>query len=344
MCRLWGISYGPGGPESEDWTPSELAQIMFPALVRGGPHAWGWMSWDGEEVSTTKYPGRCDTPEAMSLMDLDPNAKWIAAHTRMATHGSPEDMRNNHPIKHGKFLGMHNGVLRNHQAILNITGREDPKTEVDSEAIFAAVDHWGHRKGLSKIYGDMVAVYTNLEKSTRTVHIARSSGRPLVFAKTKAGSLIWASEEQAIEATGLEIIGKMNHLGTNRLMRVREGKVVEKTTFKATPEPALPTRTNGQKKGSYSVSGTRSAMMRAGRREYEEAESFIARERSKTRVRATTRKAAVAIDDPVAVVKARKADPDWGLLSDDGKRYWVGTGWIAEREFISMVMDELGWH
>jgi hypothetical protein len=204
---------------------------MFPALVRQGPHAYGWATWDGAGIDVVKYEGRCDTPEAIATMDLNPASRWIIAHTRYATHGSPSDMRNNHPLEHGDFIGVHNGVLRNYAAILAETGRQDPATEVDSEAIFAAVNKWGHRAGLRRVEGDMVTVYTDVRKP-HVVHIARSHGRQLYYARTKAGSLIWASEQQAIEATGLELAGGFSELGRNRLIRVKEGRVCERITFR----------------------------------------------------------------------------------------------------------------
>ncbi len=232
MCRVWGISYGPEGPEAEDWTPSELAQLMFPALVRLGPDAYGWMTWkDGDSfVNSAKFAGRCDSRAALKNMDLDPDARWIVAHTRWATHGSPNQMVNNHPIVHGKYMGVHNGVISNYEQILKQTGREYAGTEVDSEAIFAAINKWGHRAGLLRLTGDLVAVYVNLE-NPRTVHIARSMGRQLFMAKTPAGSTIWASEEQALLGLGIEIT-KPSPVASYRLLRIREGRVAQLVTWK----------------------------------------------------------------------------------------------------------------
>lgn len=353
MCRIWGISYGPGGPEAEDWTPSELAQIMFPALVRLGPHAWGWMANVDGEVVSDKHPGRCDTKKAMAKMNLPENPRWIIGHTRMATHGSPEDNRNNHPLRHGQFMGIHNGVLRNHESILAITGREDEETEVDSEAIFAAVNKWGHRAGLKKIIGDMVTVYVNLEKP-ETVHVGRTQGRPLLWARTRAGSIIWASESQAIDACDL-VDGKHYSLPAHSLYRFRAGEVVKRIRLREQQDignPPPPSRPTGSRKPTnlrgepqrYSVGATRRAMWSAqARAEKERAEAFIERERSQIRVKSAT-KARTSLADPISQVKKTKTDPDWGTVSDDGQRYFVGNGrWVHEREFIAIVLDELGW-
>lgn len=231
MCRILGCSYGPDGPGVEDWTPSELAQIMFPALVGQGPHAYGWMAWHGgPNVNVFKAAGRCDTKKALATMDIRPDAKWFVGHTRWATHGSPENLLNNHPIRHGNIVGVHNGVIRNYRDILAETGRWDEDTQVDSESIFAAINKWGRKPGLNRIQGDMVSVWVDLRKQD-TLFIAKSHGRPLVLARTKTGALLWASEERALEATGIDLYD-FTELGNDRMLEIHEGRIVRRTQLR----------------------------------------------------------------------------------------------------------------
>lgn len=250
MCGIFGISYGPDGPLNEDWTPSEFMQIMFPAIVHRGPHAYGWMYYDGESIRYSKFEGKADTKKALATMHIpDTGIQWLVCHVRYFTHGSPSNPLNNHPIPHGDFIGVHNGVLRNHEAILKQTGREDPKTQVDSEAIFAAVNKWGHRKGLNKIRGDMVTVYANAQKPT-TLHVARTEGRPLVLCQSAGGARIFASEEKVIDACQIEHTDYSN-LSRYRLIRIRTGKVIERINLDHPYQGD-----NGGYHGSMSTSGS----------------------------------------------------------------------------------------
>ena len=219
---------------AEDWTPSELLQILLPASVHRGPHAFGWMycTRDGK-VHYAKYKGRSNTKAAISKMVIrpehEPDVLWIVGHVRYYTNGTPDNMHNNHPIHHKKIVGVHNGVIRNYRDILRDTGRHYPDAEVDSEAIFAAVNRWGHRAGLRRLRGDMVAVYTNLEKP-EVLHLARTQGRPLVFNRTRTGSTIFASEDGILESTGM-VAGAYSALSLYRLVRLKGGRIVERVAL-----------------------------------------------------------------------------------------------------------------
>ena len=62
-------------------------------------------------------------------------------HCRAGTTGDKEDNENNHPIKMGNLIGIHNGVIKNHEVIFEKLGcKRDGK--VDSEAIFRLFEHY----------------------------------------------------------------------------------------------------------------------------------------------------------------------------------------------------------
>lgn len=71
-------------------------------------------------------------------------AKMAIGHCRKPSTGgaaSPDDNKNNHPIKVGDIVGVHNGTLQNHEKIFtNLDCGRDGK--VDSEAIFRLLHHY----------------------------------------------------------------------------------------------------------------------------------------------------------------------------------------------------------
>lgn len=237
MCRIFGISYG--GVEECIGT-AKIARLLYRSLVHGGEDAWGYMLYDGDNVWHYKQPGRVDRKGPMDIISKHMrgnDTRWMCGHVRAATFGSPEENQNNHPLRHGEIMGVHNGTLVNHDDILKITGREDDTVEVDSEAIFAAVNKWGHAPGLRKIVGDMVTVYTDLRKPDR-VHIGRSYGRYLTIGWTENGNLIWATEKQALEMLegfGLKFT-KFSSVQEMRHVVIRDGRIIYRNTYGTPPE------------------------------------------------------------------------------------------------------------
>lgn len=254
MCGIFGISYGPEGPAGEVWTPTEFAQLMFPAIVHRGPHAFGWFSYNPSTgITYDKYVGKVTLKRNADKVLLDDEASWFVCHVRYATKGNPQNNNNNHPLISGNVIGVHNGTLSGDwQGILDEVGRENPDATVDSEAIFAAVSKWGVTEGIKKIDGNMVAVIADTSHP-EVLHIARSYGRPLVYATTPAGSLIFASECCVIDACGVDLVpvGQTEQgdvtaytevKGQYRLFKVVGGKIVSRSQYR-TPAPKTPVRT-----------------------------------------------------------------------------------------------------
>lgn len=242
MCGIFGVSYGPGGAAAEEWTPTEFAQQMFPAIVHRGPHAFGWVSHNpATGFDVVKYEGKVTDPGNTALITLDDECDWFVGHVRFFTNGTPENMANNHPIVHGGVVGVHNGVLRNWESIIKQTGREDDTAEVDSEAIFAAVNKWGVDGGLKRIDGNMVAVFAETAHPN-VMHIARTYGRPLVYTSTPTGALVFASECCVIDSCGIAHGEVIDMNGRYRHLTVTRGVITSRRQYKTDPAPAKTTK------------------------------------------------------------------------------------------------------
>ena len=89
----------------------------------------------------------------------DKRARVYLGHCRAGTSGDKEDNENNHPIKIGNLVGIHNGQIKNHNIIFDKLGcKRDGK--VDSEAIFRLFDHYT-RSGKEPFTMDMVQEVVN---------------------------------------------------------------------------------------------------------------------------------------------------------------------------------------
>ncbi len=128
MCGLFGFITKTGrGPDLD-----RLRDIALETQLRGA-HAFGlaWVTPNGK-LHAFKRPG----PAAIHLEALDRcrDAVILVGHCRYATHGTPEDNRNNHPHRAGRGWLVHNGVVRNHARIAE-RYRLLPQTECDSEVL-----------------------------------------------------------------------------------------------------------------------------------------------------------------------------------------------------------------
>ena len=128
MCGIFGYITKSGEPPSV----ARLKRIAAETEVRGR-HAFGlaWLGDDGE-LHTFKRPGAATD----DLGDLEAcrGAQAVLGHCRYATHGDPEDNRNNHPHPAGRGVFVHNGVVFNYQELIRRHGFA-PATECDSEVL-----------------------------------------------------------------------------------------------------------------------------------------------------------------------------------------------------------------
>jgi glutamine phosphoribosylpyrophosphate amidotransferase len=231
MCGIAGFSLSP----DSDVDRTLAAQALLAGIAERGADAVGYAhrGHDSDRVRVTKLCGG-----ASALLDeLDVPAETTQAliHVRDYTKGHPEIEANNHPIRHGDVVGIHNGVVENDDALLAHYGieRAAPEMTVDSEAIFALVELRRHDpRALSELRGAMAAAWLD-ERDEGTLYLARGRCRPLWLGRTADG-LYFASTRRAltIAAAALKTRVEVTQVREGRLLRVVGGRIVKERRFR----------------------------------------------------------------------------------------------------------------
>jgi glucosamine 6-phosphate synthetase-like amidotransferase/phosphosugar isomerase protein len=145
----------------------------------------------------------------------------VLVHVRDYTKGHPRIEANNHPIRHGAVVGVHNGIIFNDDELMEQHGfgRAEPLMTVDSEAIFALAEaSEGAASALEQLNGSMATAWID-ERRSGTVFLGRGVGRPLWIGQGRE-ELFFASTKAA-----LEVVEKFLQLKL-RKREVPEGTVV----------------------------------------------------------------------------------------------------------------------
>jgi asparagine synthetase B (glutamine-hydrolysing) len=230
MCGIAGFSLSPDAPVDR----TLAAQALLAGIAERGADAVGYAHRSGGgDVEVTKLRGG-----ASALLDelaVPSDAREALIHVRDFTKGHPDIEANNHPIRHGAVVGIHNGIVENDDALLARYGidRAEPHMTVDSEAIFALMEVREHDpRALGELRGAMAAAWLDARQA-ETLFLARGLFRPLWLARTPAG-LYFASTRRAltIVAAALRTRLDVSEVREGRLLHVVAGRVVRERRFR----------------------------------------------------------------------------------------------------------------
>ncbi len=224
------------------------AQALFAAIADRGSDAVGYAYRRGRGpiVVHKQRTGVRDLLDAVAIPD---DASQALLHVRNYTKGHPSLVANNHPIRHGCVVGIHNGIIANDEEIFARHGyeRAEPGMTVDSEAIFALVDSAGDRRAaLEELYGSLAAAWLD-ERVADAVYLARGVGRPLWIGEGQR-EVLFASTREALELAeryaGIEL--EKRELAEGSAARVVHGRIDATVSFRVDPsfteEPLPPVR------------------------------------------------------------------------------------------------------
>lgn len=230
MCGIAGYSLSPDSSVERGLA----AQALLAGIAERGADAVGCAWRNGTpDVGVTKLRGG-----ASGLLDdlvLPSCTSQALVHVRDFTKGHPEIEANNHPIRHGSVVGVHNGVVENDDGLLESYGieRQEEGMTVDSEAIFALMELRGNdARALGEIRGAMAAAWLD-ERDPETLYLARGRARPLWVGAT-GSELFFASTRRALRIVEAALRLPLEHrqVREGRQLRVVQGRIVKERRFR----------------------------------------------------------------------------------------------------------------
>jgi glucosamine 6-phosphate synthetase-like amidotransferase/phosphosugar isomerase protein len=229
MCGIAGYSVSP--ESSVQRTLS--AQALLAGIAERGADAVGY-AHRGADASVSIHKRRSGARELLDEVRVPGDSTQVLVHVRDYTKGHPTIEANNHPIRHGAVVGVHNGIIANDDEIFTRYGfvREERDMTVDSEAIFALAEHAeGSSDALEELYGAMATAWLD-ERTASTLFLARGVGRPL-WIGTAGKELFFASTRDALEVLErtLRLSLRKRSVDEGTLLRVRDGRVTAHERF-----------------------------------------------------------------------------------------------------------------
>jgi glucosamine 6-phosphate synthetase-like amidotransferase/phosphosugar isomerase protein len=231
MCGIAGYSLSADC----DVDRTLAAQALLAGIAERGADAVGYAFCAGEPIELHKQ--RTGASALLDRVEIPQAATEVLVHVRDYTKGHPTIAANNHPVRHGSVVGIHNGIILNDDEIFEEHGleRAEPEMSVDSEAIFALAELTGSRpKALERLRGSMASAWID-ERRRGVVYCARGVGRPLWLGESKRATF-FASTGLALEVvehyTGFALRKREVDEGT--LLVLERGRVAQRKRFKPT--------------------------------------------------------------------------------------------------------------
>jgi glucosamine 6-phosphate synthetase-like amidotransferase/phosphosugar isomerase protein len=176
------------------------AQALLAAIAERGADAVGYAYRGPGEAYPTVVKQRTPASHLLERVSVPDGATQLLVHVRDYTKGHPSIAANNHPVRHGPVIGIHNGIITNDDELLapHSCARAEPRMTVDSEAIFALAAHSRNdARALERLRGAMATAWLD-EREPNLVFVARGSGRPLWLGQGRDG-VFFASTAAALE-------------------------------------------------------------------------------------------------------------------------------------------------
>jgi glucosamine 6-phosphate synthetase-like amidotransferase/phosphosugar isomerase protein len=245
MCGIAG--YSLRSRSSVDRTLA--AQALLAAIAERGADAVGYAYRAPDVPYATVVKQRTPASQLLERVSVPADACQLLVHVRDYTKGHPSIAANNHPVRHGPVVGIHNGIITNDDELLapHSCARAEPRMTVDSEAIFAVAAHSRNdARALEHLRGAMATGWMD-EREPDVLFVARGSGRPLWIGEAR-NAVFFASTRLALEVVAeyCALRLRKRELREGTWLALRNGEIVRRQRFRpdvdyveADPLPAV---------------------------------------------------------------------------------------------------------
>jgi glucosamine 6-phosphate synthetase-like amidotransferase/phosphosugar isomerase protein len=231
MCGIAG--YSLSARSSVDRTLA--AQSLLAGIAERGADAVGYAHrTHGAFPVVTKQ--RTPASKLLERISVPQSATELLVHVRDYTKGHPSIAANNHPVRHGPVVGIHNGIILNDDELLAPHGcaRSEPRMTVDSEAIFCLAAH-SHNDphALEELEGSLATAWLD-SRVPGTVFAARGAGRPFWIGAGKH-EIFFASTRVALEVVEQynRVKLRKREVAEGTFLRLRDAKVEHLERFRS---------------------------------------------------------------------------------------------------------------
>src|SRR5438128_622238 len=230
MCGIAGYSLRPKSSVGR----TLAAQALLAGIAERGADAAGYAYRTPGDGRVHGHKQRSGASALLESLELPLETSQALLHVRDYTKGHPTIAANNHPVRHGAVVGVHNGIIFDDDELMASHGfeRDDPEMTVDSEAIFALAEATcSSPSALEELRGSMAAAWLD-ERRPGVLYVARGVGRPL-WLGTARGEAFFASTRQALEVVERYTRRRLRkrQLPEGTLLALVGGKVLRRERF-----------------------------------------------------------------------------------------------------------------
>src|SRR5256884_4334346 len=232
LCGIAGYSLDPQSRVER----TLAARALLAGIAERGADAVGY-AYRSSGAPIAVHKQRSGATALLERISVPEDATKLLVHVRDFTKGHPSLAANNHPVRHGSVVGIHNGIIKNDDELFaqHRIDRAEPEMTVDSEIIFALAELSRGRtaEALQQLYGSMATAW--LDEGRSELVLARGLGRPLWIGLGKR-ELFFASTRLALELAesyaGLKL--KKSQLDEGTVIAAENGAIVARA--RVTPD------------------------------------------------------------------------------------------------------------